>query len=154
VARDWRVGAVLRLGDSERMNGGAEKTAILGDVCEAIIGAVFLDAGYAGGGAISSNALLGAGACDSQPRRPLPIAKTTLQEWAQARGLPTPAYRHRPPAPAPTMQPKFVIAVEVEGLRVLPRPRAAPVQASPNSAAAVRLHAPARACSGHEGVLS
>ena len=47
VARDWGVGAVLRLGEGEAQTGGANKSAILGDICESILGAVFLDAGYA-----------------------------------------------------------------------------------------------------------
>src|SRR5271157_3334624 len=46
VARDWGVGAVLRLGEGEAQTGGAQKSAILGDICESILGAIFLDAGY------------------------------------------------------------------------------------------------------------
>ena len=48
VARGWGVGAVLRLGEGEAQTGGAKKSAILGDICESLLGAVFLDAGYGG----------------------------------------------------------------------------------------------------------
>ena len=41
VAESWGVGPFLRLGEGEAQTGGRKKRAILGDVCEAIIGAVF-----------------------------------------------------------------------------------------------------------------
>ena len=46
VARDWGVGEVVRLGEGEAQTGGAQKGAILGDICESILGAVFLDGGF------------------------------------------------------------------------------------------------------------
>ncbi len=45
VAFEWGALAFARLGESEKQT-QAVKTAILGDLCESIIGAVFLDAGY------------------------------------------------------------------------------------------------------------
>ncbi len=47
VAREWGVEAHVRLGEGERQAGPSAKEAILADVCESLIGAVFLDAGYA-----------------------------------------------------------------------------------------------------------
>ena len=44
VALDWGIGAHVRLGDGEAQTGGRAKAAILADVCEAVIGAAFLDA--------------------------------------------------------------------------------------------------------------
>lgn len=111
VAREWGVGAFLRLGDSEAQNGGAEKTAILGDVCEGVIGAVFLDAGYSAATGVVERAWE---AHMRAPRRPLRDAKTTLQEWAQARGLPTPTYAIAART-GPDHAPKFVISVAVDG---------------------------------------
>ena len=46
VARAIDLGAALRLGNSESNAGGRRRTAILADVCEALIGAVFIDGGY------------------------------------------------------------------------------------------------------------
>src|SRR5262249_58738403 len=47
VARTIDLGPVMRLGNSEIQAGGHRRTAILADVCEALIGAVFVDGGYA-----------------------------------------------------------------------------------------------------------
>ena len=46
VARSLDVGAVLRLGRSETMSGGRRKEALLADAMEAVIAAVYLDAGF------------------------------------------------------------------------------------------------------------
>ena len=89
VAREIDLGAVLKIGRSERMSGGRRKTALLGDAMEAVIAAVYLDAGYdAARGLIlrlwgSRITTVEADARD---------AKTALQEWAQARGLAPPSY--------------------------------------------------------------
>jgi ribonuclease III len=84
VALDWDTGPHLRLGESETATGGARNIAILGDVCEAIIGGVFLDGGYqAARDLVERNWLERM----KRPSRPLRDPKTTLQEWAQARGL-------------------------------------------------------------------
>ena len=46
VAEDWNVGPHVVMGQGEARGGGRNKAAILGDVCEALIGAVFLDGGF------------------------------------------------------------------------------------------------------------
>lgn len=111
VAADWGLGDWLRLGAGEASTGGARKAAILGDVCEALIGAIFLDGGYA-----PARALVEKGWRQrmQQPRRPLRDPKTALQEWAQARGKPPPVYREIERA-GPAHKPEFTIAVDVEG---------------------------------------
>jgi ribonuclease-3 len=90
VARAIDLGASLRLGASEIRSGGRSRIAILADVCESLIGAVFLDGGYK-----AAKALVERYWSDRMraPARPLRDPKTVLQEWAQARGLPTPSYR-------------------------------------------------------------
>ncbi len=47
VALEWDVGPHVAMGQGEARAGGRKKAAILADICEAIIGAVFLDAGFA-----------------------------------------------------------------------------------------------------------
>ncbi|MBL8590145.1 MAG: ribonuclease III [Methylobacteriaceae bacterium] len=111
VARVWDVGPALRLGPGERQSGGADKAAILGDVAEAIIGAVYLDAGW--DAARDLVARFWGERVARQPRR-LADPKTELQEWAQARGLPPPTYRQVRRA-GPEHEPIFVLAVEVPG---------------------------------------
>jgi ribonuclease-3 len=97
VATVLDVGAVIRLGSGEAQAGGRMKAAILGDVCEALIGAIHLDAGMAAARTFVRT--------NWEPRMrawrgSLRDAKTTLQEWAQGRGLGTPGYeivgRHGP----------------------------------------------------------
>src|SRR6476659_1895197 len=46
VARAMELGPALKLGNSESHAGGRLRVTILGDVCEALVGAVFLDGGY------------------------------------------------------------------------------------------------------------
>jgi ribonuclease-3 len=111
VARDWGVGDVLRLGEGEAQTGGAQKSAILGDICESILGAVFLDAGYG-----AAEALVRRFFSEKMrnPARPLRDPKTALQEWAQARGLPTPVYRQAARS-GPDHAPIFLIEVMING---------------------------------------
>lgn len=113
VARDWGIEAYVRLGESEKQT-GATKAAILGDVCESIIGAVFLDAGYAEAKAVVTAAFAPR---MRSPDRPLRDPKTALQEWAQARGLPTPLYRETARS-GPDHAPEFTICVEVRGYQL------------------------------------
>lgn len=90
VARAIDLGASLRLGASEANAGGRARIAILADVCESLIGAIFLDGGYQ-----AASAFVERFWADRMrtPARPLRDPKTVLQEWAQAHGLPTPSYR-------------------------------------------------------------
>ncbi len=46
LAREWSLGAALRLGRGEEMTGGREKESILSDAVEAVLGAVYVDAGF------------------------------------------------------------------------------------------------------------
>ena len=89
VAREIGIGAVMKLGRSEMMSGGRRKEALLGDAMEALIAAVYLDAGFEAARALVLRlwgARIGAVGLDARD------AKSALQEWAQARGMPPPAY--------------------------------------------------------------
>jgi ribonuclease III len=109
VARAIDLGEAIRLGASEANAGGRNRTAILADVCEALIGAVFLDGGYPAAAALITRLWEER---MRAPKRPLRDAKTMLQEWAQARGLPTPAYRELERR-GPDHDPEFRVAVEL-----------------------------------------
>ena len=109
VARAIDLGSAIKLGPSEANAGGRQRVAILGDVCEALIGAVYLDGGYPAAEALVQRLW------DERMRkaeRPPRDAKTVLQEWAQARGLPTPIYREVGRT-GPHHDPEFRIAVEL-----------------------------------------
>jgi ribonuclease-3 len=109
VARAIDLGSAIRLGASEINAGGRDRTAILADVCEALIGAVFVDGGYSAASALIERLW---SERMRTPQRPLRDAKTQLQEWAQARGLPTPAYREIERT-GPHHDPEFRVWVEL-----------------------------------------
>ncbi len=89
VAREIELGAVLRLGKSEMATGGRRKQALLGDAMEAVIAAVYLDAGF---DTAREMILKLWGPRVSAVETDARDAKTALQEWAQARGLAPPDY--------------------------------------------------------------
>jgi ribonuclease-3 len=107
VARAMDLGPALKLGNSESHAGGRLRATILADACEALIGAVFVDGGYETAASVIERfwkeRML-------KPARPLRDAKTMLQEWAQARGLPTPTYRELART-GPHHDPKFRVGV-------------------------------------------
>jgi ribonuclease III len=109
VARTIELGSAIRLGASEINAGGRNRTAILADVCEALIGAVFVDGNFAAASALIERLW---SERMRAPKRPLRDAKTQLQEWAQARGLPTPAYREIE-RKGPHHDPEFRVWVEL-----------------------------------------
>jgi len=83
---------VLRMSEGELRGGGAQRPSILADAVEAIIGAVFVDGGYAPAQAVVQRLfgdVIQATEADSWTKD----AKTELQEWLQARRLAVPAYR-------------------------------------------------------------
>lgn len=111
VARDIALGDALQIGTSEVQSQGRDNASNLEDALEALIGAMYLDGGMA------------AAECFILPRwqalaksveAPPKDAKTGLQEWAQARGLPVPTYRVIETT-GPAHAPQFTIEVSVEG---------------------------------------
>lgn len=83
---------LLRLGDGERRSGGQKRPSILADALEAVIGAVFLDAGFQGAAALVAR-LYGDVQVDPAMSASAKDAKTELQEWLQGRKMKLPAYR-------------------------------------------------------------
>ena len=89
VATDIDLGVALMMGRSESQSGGRRKTALLGDAMEAVIAAVYLDAGY---GEARDMILRLWGDRISSAQEMATDPKSDLQEWAQARGMPPPSY--------------------------------------------------------------
>ena len=91
IARRLELGERLTLGPGELKSGGFRRDSILADALEAVVAAIYLDAGYeACRGVVlpwfeESLAALPEG-------RPEKDAKTRLQEWLQARQRPLPVY--------------------------------------------------------------
>ncbi|WP_299288545.1 ribonuclease III [uncultured Tateyamaria sp.] len=110
VARDIGLGDVLRLGRSEMMSGGRRKQALLGDAVEAVIAAVYLDAGFnAARDVILRLWADRIGRVEDDARD----AKTALQEWAQARGLAPPRYVETART-GPDHAPVFTISAQLD----------------------------------------
>lgn len=107
VARDIGLGDVLKLGRSEMLTGGRRKEALLGDAMEAVIAAVHQDAGFEAARALVLR-LWGNRIAAVEPDARDP--KTSLQEWAQARGMPPPAYTEAGRS-GPDHQPVFTVRV-------------------------------------------
>jgi ribonuclease-3 len=110
VATALDLGAAMRMGRSEMLSGGRRKTALLGDAMEAVIAAVYLDAGIEAARALI---LHNWGPRIAAARGQAPDAKTALQEWAQARGLPPPAYADLD-REGPDHAPVFSVEVRLE----------------------------------------
>ena len=115
IARELDLGSEINLGESEARSGGAEKDAILGDVMEAVLGALYIDGGLGPAFEIIER-LFGEHAGQSASERA--DAKTTLQEWAQGRGLEPPAYVEIERT-GPDHAPEFTIAVRLNGYEPL-----------------------------------
>lgn len=110
VARDIDLGAVLKLGRSEMLSGGRRKQALLGDAMEAVIAAVYLDAGFDVARDLVQR-LWGSRVdeVETDARDP----KTALQEWAQARKQQPPRYVEIS-RDGPDHAPSFTIVVRLD----------------------------------------
>lgn len=83
---------VIRLGEGEMRSGGKKRPSILADVLEAVIGAVYLDAGFPAAQALVQRLYQAVEinpAMDAMGKDP----KTELQEWLQGRKMKLPLYR-------------------------------------------------------------
>jgi ribonuclease-3 len=111
IATEWDVGPHVVLGVGEARGGGRKKAAILSDICESIIGAVYVDGGFEAARGLIRRSWGGRLTADAEPARD---AKTALQEWAQARALAAPRYEEAARS-GPAHAPLFVMRVELPG---------------------------------------
>ena len=91
IALRLQLASVLRLGEGESKSGGRERPSILADAVEAIIGAVYLDAGYTQAESVVHHLYERVEVSQHMPAASKD-AKTALQEWLQARKKPVPLY--------------------------------------------------------------
>ena len=111
VARSISLGDYLHLSRGEDTSGGRDNAAILADACEAILGALYLEGGLeAARRFVRTHWQSRVHGEVTPPRDP----KTTLQEWAQHRGLPLPEYTEAGRT-GPDHAPQYTVRVEVEG---------------------------------------
>lgn len=92
IALSLGLSGLLRLGEGESRSGGHNRPSILADALEAVIGAVYLDAGFAVAEALVQRLYRGV---DINPgmQAAAKDPKTELQEWLQGRRLKLPVYR-------------------------------------------------------------
>ncbi len=91
IAQQVGVGEHLKLGAGELKSGGFRRASILADTLEAIVGAVFLDAGFDAAAAVVAR-LVGPRLSALPAAELLKDPKTRLQEALQAHGLALPVY--------------------------------------------------------------
>jgi len=112
-ARALGLGAHLRLGRTEERSGGADKESILANAFEAVLGAVYLDAGLDAVTALVQRLFAEALADPERALRRDP--KTRFQEWAHAVLHETPRYRLLRDSGVEDAADRFTVAVEVAG---------------------------------------
>ena len=91
LALRLQVSDVLRLGEGESKSGGQHRPSILADALEALIGAVYLDAGYSRAEALVHR-LFQEVEINPQMQAAAKDPKTALQEWLQGRKMKLPHY--------------------------------------------------------------
>lgn len=111
VAEQIQLGRHMVLGEGEASNKGASNTANLADACEALIGALYLDGGL---GLAETFIRQHWQPLITRQHKPPQDAKTSLQEWAQARGLGLPKYALVSRS-GPDHSPEFEISVSIPG---------------------------------------
>lgn len=110
VAQSWALGQYILMSSGEASSGGRRKKTILANTCEAILGAIFTDAGYEAARVVVHR--------DWEPHfgdleLAAPDAKSVLQDWAQGQGLPLPRYVEIS-REGPDHAPRFTTEVQVE----------------------------------------
>lgn len=128
---------LVRLGEGEMRSGGNRRPSILADALEAVIGAIYLDAGYPAAESlvrrlfdpVEINPAMAAAAKDP---------KTQLQEWLQGRKLKLPVYRVAATLGAAHKQ-TFDVECEIAELGVVERGIGASRRAGEQAAAAATL---------------
>jgi ribonuclease-3 len=112
VGRELDVGPRLRLGKQAREDGASDSDNVVGDAVEALIGALYLDAGLEAAEAFVRKAWDDrVSTRDGAPQHP----KSALQEWAAAQERKPPAYRLAERT-GPQHAPTFVVEVEIRGV--------------------------------------
>ncbi|MBU3079201.1 ribonuclease III [Sphingomonas quercus] len=111
IARSMSVGAHVRLGKQARDDGASDSDYVLGDVVEALIGALFLEGGLEAARDFVRRHW--ADLVEHQDRAPK-HPKSALQEWAAEKGFRPPVYALVGRA-GPHHAPRFTVSVEIPG---------------------------------------
>lgn len=110
IARNIKLGPHIRMTETTERGGGRTNPSILSDVLEALIGALYLDAGAA----VAEAFIKKNWGHYLKTNEVIKDPKTALQEWAQGRRLALPEYAEIKKT-GPDHAPKFVVEVTVDG---------------------------------------
>jgi ribonuclease-3 len=137
LAEGLKLPEVIRLGEGEARSGGSQRPSILADALEAVIGAVFLDAGFDAAAALVDRLFQ-----DVEIKPEMKAAakdpKTELQEWLQGRKMRLPVYRVAGTLGAAHKQ-TFDVACDIAELGVTERGIGPSRRAAEQAAAAAML---------------
>jgi ribonuclease-3 len=128
---------LIRLGEGEMRSGGSRRPSMLADALEAVIGAVYLDAGYAAAEALVRR-LFGEVEINPNMAATAKDPKTELQEWLQGRKMKLPVYRVAATLGAAHKQ-TFDVQCEIAELGAVERGIGASRRAGEQAAAAAML---------------
>lgn len=109
-AKEIELGRFLLLGKGEEITGGRERNSIVSDAMEAVIGAIYLDGGFANAKEFISNYVLS----DIENKQLFFDSKTILQEIVQSRGVCELSYR-LVKEEGPDHNKRFVVEALVDG---------------------------------------
>ena len=137
LAKTLDLSSVMRLGEGEMRSGGQNRPSILADALEAIIGAVYLDAGYKDAQALVER-LFAQVEIKPDMQAVGKDPKTELQEWLQGRKLALPKYTVVGTSGAAHRQ-QFEVSCEVTELRQTQQGSGASRRAAEQAAAAAML---------------
>jgi len=112
-ARELGLGAYARLGRTERKTGGADKERILANVFEALLGALYLDAGLPPVTALAQGLFAELLVSGSDPLAADP--KTRFQEWSHAKHASTPRYATVSDSGVENDEARFAVEVRLLG---------------------------------------
>ena len=113
ISRRLGIGEALLISPSEERQGGREKASILGDACESILGAIYLDGGF--GAAQEFYETHWKDDIEAVTNKSMKDPKTALQEKASSTNKALPIYTVLERS-GPDHKPLFVIEVEVDGV--------------------------------------
>ncbi len=139
LAADLGLSEMIRLGEGEARSGGSKRPSILADALEAVIGAVYLDAGFPAAQALVRRLFQGV-EITPQMQAAAKDPKTELQEWLQGRRMKLPVYRVAGTLGAAHKQ-TFDVECEIPELRASERGIGASRRAAEQAAAAAMLMA-------------
>ena len=112
IAKEWELGQLILMSGGEADSGGRSKKTILANACEAVLGAIFCEAGYQA----ARDVVFRFWASElASLDLALPDAKSILQEWAQGRRLSLPRYVEIA-REGPDHKPRFTAEVQIDGV--------------------------------------